>query len=67
MPVMSRPTMRACMVSMPSKVWMASARLHRFADIRDTRSHHYLSSKAALAVVGAVVMDETGAIVDPRR
>jgi hypothetical protein len=27
--------------------------------------HHYLSSKAALAVVGAVVMDETGAIVDP--
>ena len=24
MPVMSRPTMRACMVSMPSKVWMAS-------------------------------------------
>ena len=27
--------------------------------------HHYLSSKAALAVAGAVVMDETGAIVDP--
>jgi hypothetical protein len=27
--------------------------------------HHYLSSKAALALVGAVVMDETGAIVDP--
>jgi hypothetical protein len=27
--------------------------------------HHYLSSRAALAVVGAVVMDETGAIVDP--
>ncbi len=26
--------------------------------------HHYLSSRAALAVVGAVVMDETGAIVD---
>jgi hypothetical protein len=26
--------------------------------------HHYLSSTAALAVVGAVVMDETGAIVD---
>ena len=26
--------------------------------------HHYLSSKAALAVAGAVVMDETGAIVD---
>ena len=24
MPVMSRPTMRACMVSVPSKVWMAS-------------------------------------------
>ena len=38
MPVMSRPTMRACMVSMPSKVWMASARLHRFADIRNTRN-----------------------------
>jgi hypothetical protein len=29
--------------------------------------HHYLSSKAALAGVGAVVMDETGAIVDPRQ
>lgn len=27
--------------------------------------HHYLSSKAALAVLGAVVMDGTGAIVDP--
>src|SRR6266700_5077803 len=27
--------------------------------------HHYLSSKAALAAVGAVAMDETGAIVDP--
>jgi hypothetical protein len=27
--------------------------------------HHYLSSKAALTLVGAVVMDETGAIVDP--
>ncbi len=27
--------------------------------------HHYLSSKAALAAAGAVVMDETGAIVDP--
>ncbi len=27
--------------------------------------HHYLSAKAALALVGAVVMDETGAIVDP--
>jgi hypothetical protein len=27
--------------------------------------HHYLSSKAALAAGGAVVMDETGAIVDP--
>jgi hypothetical protein len=27
--------------------------------------HHYLSSKAALAVADAVVMDETGAIVDP--
>jgi hypothetical protein len=27
--------------------------------------HHYMSSKAALAVAGAVVMDETGAIVDP--
>lgn len=26
--------------------------------------HHYLSSKATLSVVGAVVMDETGAIVD---
>jgi hypothetical protein len=26
--------------------------------------HHYLSSKAALAAAGAVVMDETGAIVD---
>lgn len=25
--------------------------------------HHYLSSRAALAVAGAVVMDETGAIV----
>jgi hypothetical protein len=27
--------------------------------------HHYLTSKAALAAAGAVVMDETGAIVDP--
>jgi hypothetical protein len=27
--------------------------------------HHYQSSKAALAAAGAVVMDETGAIVDP--
>jgi hypothetical protein len=27
--------------------------------------HHYLSSKAALAAAGAVVMDETGTIVDP--
>ena len=27
--------------------------------------HHYLSYKAGLAVVGAVVMDATGAIVDP--
>ena len=27
--------------------------------------HHYLSSKAALAAAGAIVMDETGAIVDP--
>jgi hypothetical protein len=27
--------------------------------------HHYLSSRAALAVIGAVVVDETGAIVDP--
>jgi hypothetical protein len=27
--------------------------------------HHYLSSKAALAAAGAVVMDETGAIIDP--
>jgi hypothetical protein len=27
--------------------------------------HHYLSSKAALAAVGAIVMDETGAIVGP--
>ena len=27
--------------------------------------HHYLSSKAVLAASGAVVMDETGAIVDP--
>ncbi len=27
--------------------------------------HHYLSSKAALAAAGAVVMDETGEIVDP--
>jgi hypothetical protein len=26
--------------------------------------HHYLSSKAALAVAGAVVIDETGSIVD---
>lgn len=26
--------------------------------------HHYLSSRAALAIVGAVVMDETGTIVD---
>jgi hypothetical protein len=26
--------------------------------------HHYLSSKAALAAAGAIVMDETGAIVD---
>lgn len=26
--------------------------------------HHYLASKAALSVVGAVVMDETGAILD---
>ena len=29
--------------------------------------HHYLSSKAALAVAGAVVMDETGAVMDPVR
>ena len=64
MPVMSRPTMRACMVSMPSKAWMASrpamylttrwssriplppsmasARRHRFADIRDTRNPGHL-------------------------
>jgi hypothetical protein len=27
--------------------------------------HHYLSSKAALAAAGAIVMDETGAIVEP--
>lgn len=27
--------------------------------------HHYPSSQAALAVVGAVVTDETGAIADP--
>ena len=27
--------------------------------------HHYLSSKAALAAAGAIVMDETGSIVDP--
>ena len=27
--------------------------------------HHYVSSRAALAAAGAVVMDETGAIVDP--
>ena len=27
--------------------------------------HHYLSSKAALAVAGAVVIDATGAVVDP--
>lgn len=27
--------------------------------------HHYLSSKAALVAAGAVVMDETGAIIDP--
>jgi hypothetical protein len=27
--------------------------------------HHYLSSKAALAAAGAVVMDETGSMVDP--
>jgi hypothetical protein len=27
--------------------------------------HHYLTSKAALAAAGAVVMDETRAIVDP--
>ena len=26
--------------------------------------HHYLSSKAALAAAGAIVIDETGAIVD---
>lgn len=26
--------------------------------------HHYLSSRAALAALGAIVMDETGAIVD---
>jgi hypothetical protein len=60
MPPMPRPTMTAGMVSMSSKVWMASrppiclttrwssrmplppsmasARLHRFADIRDTRN-----------------------------
>lgn len=27
--------------------------------------HHYLASKAALAAVGAVVIDETGTVVDP--
>jgi hypothetical protein len=28
-------------------------------------SHHYLASREALAAAGAVVMDETGTIVDP--
>lgn len=27
--------------------------------------HHYVSSRAALALVGAVTIDETGEIVDP--
>jgi hypothetical protein len=40
----------------------ASARRHP-ADLLMC-GHHYLSSRAALAVVGAIVMDETGAIVD---
>ena len=51
MPVMSRPTMRACMVSVPSKVWMASARLHRFADIRDTRNRRANSRSLAPASI----------------
>jgi len=51
MPVMSRPTMRACMVSMPSKVWMASARLHRFADIRNTRNRRANSRSLAPASI----------------
>jgi hypothetical protein len=68
MPVVSRPTMRARMVSVPSKVsmatrpatclttwWssrmplppsMASARRHRFTDIRDTRNRRATSPVA---------------------
>jgi hypothetical protein len=40
----------------------ASARRHP-ADLLMC-GHHYLSSRAALAVAGAIVVDETGAIVD---
>ena len=73
MPPMPRPTMTAGMVSMPSKVqmasrpaiclttrWssrmplppsMASARLHRFADIRDTRNRRANSRSLAPASI----------------
>ncbi len=40
-------------------------KVHRANPALSVCGHHYLSSKVALAVVGAVVMDETGAIVDP--
>ena len=81
MPVMSRPTMRACMVSMPSKAWMASrpamylttrwssriplppsmasARRHRFADIRDTRNRRATSRSLAPASIRSAAASRT--------
>jgi hypothetical protein len=77
MPVVSRPTMRACMVSVPSKVsmaprpatclttwWssrmplppsMASARRHRFTDIRDTRNRRATSRSLAPTSISSAV------------
>ena len=53
------PARRMVRVLIPS----APARPHP-ADLLPC-GHHYLASRAALAAVGAVVIDETGAIVEP--